>query len=317
LRLRGHALTIGAAEEAFPMTGRNGLIRRVWLIAFCAGAISTGLAGAPATRQAPATPPPSLAVAQSVTPAALSDVEMERFLKAARVIKTKTAAKGVTNSTQATMSDGTITHDAHIQIIDEYKREFRSSMGIEFDFRDSWTFNVAAYKLDRLLGLNMVPVSVPGSFRSNRAAITWWVDDVMMDEGGRLKKKLEAPEDKKRFWNQQIYMLRLFDQLIYNVDRNLGNMLISNDWRLWAIDHTRAFRKHTSLKSPAYVSRCDREVFHRLKALNRDLLQRELGPYLDEGQIKSILARRDAIVAKLENVGPSALFDKQVPAAVH
>jgi hypothetical protein len=94
-------------------------------------------------------------------------------------------------------------------------------------------------------------------------------------------------------------------------------MLISSDWRLWAIDHTRAFRKHTSLKSPGYVSRCDREVFHRLKALNRDLLQRELGPYLDEGQIKSILARRDAIVAKLESVGPSALFDKQIPAAVH
>ena len=299
------------------MTTRGGLTRWVLLVVFCAGAISTGLAGAPGTHQASATSPSSVAVVQSATTEAWTDAEMERFLKAAKVIKTKAASKGVTNSTQATMSDGTITHDAHIQIIDEYKREFRSSTGIEFDFRDSWSFNVAAYKLDRLIGLNMVPVSIPGRYRSSRAAISWWVNDVMMDEGARLKRNLEAPEDKKRLWNQQIYMLRIFDQLIYNVDRNLGNQLISSDWRIWAIDHTRAFRKHTTLKSPAYVSRCDREVFQRLKALDRDLLKRELGPYLDDGQIKGILARRDAIVSKLESVGPSALFDKQVPATVH
>jgi hypothetical protein len=246
---------------------------------------------------------------------AFSDAEMEHFLAEAKVIKTKTASKGVTNSVQATLSDGTLTHDAHIQTIDEYKREFRSQLGVEFDFRDSWTFNVAGYKLDRLIGLNMVPVSIARPYRSERAAFTWWVDDVVMDEGGRLKKKLDAPEDKIPYWNQQIYMMRLFDQLIYNTDRNLGNMLISQGWRLWAIDHTRAFRKHTELKSPAQIIRCDRIVFERLKTLDRNLLKKELGAYLDDGQIKGILARRDAIVSKLESIGPSALFDRHVPAA--
>jgi hypothetical protein len=247
-----------------------------------------------------------------------SDAEMERFLKQAKVVKTKAASKGVTNSTQATLSDGRLTHDAHIQIIDEYKREFRSQQGVEFDFRDSWTFNIAAYKLDRLIGLNMIPVSVAGSYRSNRGAFTWWVDDVMMDEGGRLKKKLEPPEDKVRYWNQQIYMMRLFDQLIYNTDRNLGNMLIGNDWRLWPIDHTRAFRKHTTLKTPAQITRCDRAVFERMKTLDRDQLKRDLGAYLDDGQIKAILARRDAIVSKLESIGPSAFFERQMsPTPTH
>jgi hypothetical protein len=246
---------------------------------------------------------------------ALSDAEMEHFLAEAKVVKTKTASKGITNSMQATLTDGTLTHDAHIQIIDEYKREFRTTMSVEFDFRDSWMFNVAGYKLDRLIDLNMVPVSVARSYHSNRAAFTWWVDEVMMDEGGRLKQKREAPEDKIRYWNQQIYMMRLFDQLIYNTDRNLGNMLISKDWKLWAIDHTRAFRKQTTLKSPAQITRCDRIVFERLKTLDRDLLKRELGAYLDDGQIKGILSRRDAIVSKLESIGPSALFDRQVPVA--
>ncbi len=107
-------------------------------------------------------------------------------------------------------------------------------------------------------------------------------------------------------------MIRLFDQLIYNTDRNLGNLLIGKDWRLWAIDHTRAFRKHTTLKSPDYVSRCDREVFQRLKALDQDLLKRELGNYLDNGQIKALLTRRDAIVQLLEGLGPSGLFESLI-----
>jgi hypothetical protein len=243
-------------------------------------------------------------------PLSLTDAEMERFLSEAKVIKTKTTSKGVTASTQATLTDGTLTHDAHIQIVDEAKREFRTSAGLEFDFRDSWSFNVAAYKLDRLIGLNMVPVSVARTHRGNRAAVTWWVDHVMMDEEGRLKKKLEPPTEKRRYWYEQIYMMRIFDQLIHNNDRNLGNMLISKDWRLWPIDHTRAFRKNLTLRSPGSVSRCERTVFVRLKELTFDVLKRELGPYLDDAQIKAVLARRDLIVTKLEASGPDVLFER-------
>ena len=168
---------------------------------------------------------------------------------------------------------------------------------------------MAAYKLDRMIGLNMAPVSVASRYRSKPAAFTWWVDDVLMDEGDRLKKNVQAPDN--RLWNQQLQMMRLFDELIANTDRNLGNILYSKDWRLWAIDHTRAFRKHTSLKRPAQIARCDRQVFERLKALDKDTLKRELGKYLDDGHIKSILARRDLIVQKLETLGPTALFDRE------
>ena len=283
-------------------------ITLVW-IGLSAGVTAGGVQSSP--------PPPTAKLSAPVTPAAtpaattasaLSDVEMEQFLKEAKVVREKGTKKGVTGSTQATLSNGGMTHDAHIQIVDEFKREFRTDKGVELDFRDSWSYNIAAYKLDRLIGLNLVPVSVQRSYRSNRAAFTWWVDEVMIDEGDRLKKKLEPPD--KQQWGRQIAMMRLFDELIANSDRNLGNMLYSKEWRLWAIDHTRAFRKYSTLKHPTYVSRCDRAVFERLKALDRDTLKRELGAHLDDGHIKSILARRDLIVKRLEGFGPTVLFDR-------
>ena len=247
--------------------------------------------------------------AQQAPPAApLSDAQIEQFLLHAKVIKSRGASKGVTGSVRATLTDGKLTHDAHIQTIDEEKAQFQSDQGVEFNFRDTWRFNVAGYRLDRLIGMNMVPVSVERRFGYDDAAYTWWVDDVMMEEGERLKKKVEAPNVEA--WNQQMQLVRLFDQLIANVDRNVGNLVITRDWRLFPIDHTRAFRRNHELKSAANVTRADRVVVERLKALNRETLKASIGKYLTTFELDALMARRDAILKRLDAIGPSALYDR-------
>jgi hypothetical protein len=273
---------------------------------FLAAAIT--LAAPQASGQPAAAPTTVTAVAVAPVP---SDTEIERFLKEADVVQTKSTKKGVTDSVRATLSDGKLTHEAHIQNIEESKREFRSNQGVEFDFRDSWVFNVAAYKIDRLIGLNMIPPSISRTYRSKPSAFTWWIDDVLMDEGDKVKNKVEAPD--RGYYSRQRVMMYLFDELISNTDRNQGNIVYTRDWRLWLIDHTRAFRKNTALKLPARITRCDRQVYERLKALDRETLKTEVGKHLDDGQIKSLLARRDAIVKKLDALGPSALFDRNAP----
>jgi hypothetical protein len=256
-------------------------------------------------------PAPAAAPAAVAIPAPPSDAEIERFLRDGKTGKARGTKKGVTGAQRITLTTQTLTHDAQVQTIDEFKREFRGDRTVEFDFRDSWSFNVAAYKIDRLIGLNMVPVSIQRSYRSTPGAFTWWLDDVLMDEGDRLKKKVDAPD--RGYWSRQTVMMRLFDQLIANVDRNMGNIVYTKDWRLWPIDHTRAFRKNTDLKVPSHVTRCDRQVLERLKMLDQPTLKREVGKWLDDGQIKALLARRDLIVQKLEALGPAVLFDSVIP----
>lgn len=241
----------------------------------------------------------------------LSDAAIEEFLRTARVLRTRATGKGVTGSLRATLSNGTTTHDAHIQTIDRSKSEFRARGVVEFNFRDTWKFNVAAYRIDRMLGLALVPVSVERRWSGQPAAFTWWVDDVLMDEGERLAQTIPMPNPG--CWSEQMRLVRMFDQLIDNVDRNTGNILITNTWRVWAIDHTRAFRALNEPRSPEHLTRIDRTILERLKTLDFVSLRREVGRYLSPADLRALLSRRDAIVAHFVSAGEPVLYDRQDP----
>lgn len=231
---------------------------------------------------------------QSATVSAgLTRPQMEEFLLTARVVQQKPLSVGVTNSQRATLDDGKLKHDAHIQTVDIRKTSFQTVRGTEFNFRDSYKYNMAAYELDKLLELNMVPPSVERKVSGQAAAVTWWVDDSML-ELDRKKKKIEPPD--QHLWNQQMYLCRVFDQLIYNTDRNLGNLLITKDWKVWMIDHTRAFRMMKNLENPKNLVQCDRKLLAKLRDLNKSRLQEKLGRYLTKMEIEGLLARRDLIV---------------------
>ncbi len=227
-----------------------------------------------------------------------SRAEMEQFLLHAEVVKKKPIGTGVTNSERATLSDGKLEHDAHIQSIDVQNSSFTSTKGTELNFKDTYKFNIAAYRLDQILGLNMTPVSVERKVAGKSSAVTWWVDDKMFDEVDRVKQGVSPPD--KDAWNKQMYVVRVFDQLIYNTDRNLGNLVIDKSWRMWMIDHTRAFRINTKLKSEKDLVMCDRKLLANMRSLDEDTLKEKLMPYLTKTEIKAILTRRDLIVKFFE-----------------
>lgn len=231
--------------------------------------------------------------------------QKEDFLSKAKITKTKDAKKGVTGTSRVTLSDGTLTHDASVQTIDDYQQSFLGEIG----FKDTYKFNIAGWKLARLVGLDdMVPPSVKRSFEGKPASFTWWIDNVMMDEAERRAKTLQPPD--KDAWNQEYNVMQVFDQLIYNMDRNQTNMEIDQYWHLWLIDHSRAFRVHKALKDPAVLKTMDRSMLAKMKMLDEATLTKEFGRDVSKSEVQGLLARRDLIVKFFEAKGDSALFDR-------
>jgi hypothetical protein len=191
-----------------------------------------------------------------------------------------------------------ITHDAQIQTIDQRKTSFTDTRGTYLHFADSYRHNIAAYELDKILEMGMIPPSVQRVVRGRTSSMTWWVDDVQMTEKQRYQKKITPPDQAA--WNRQIFCVRTFDELIYNFDRNLGNLVITKQWRIWMIDHTRAFLPYQKLKDTKRLVQCDRHLMAAMRGLTLEMAQEALSPYLDNLRIQGLMARRDAIVAHFE-----------------
>ncbi|HXE80453.1 MAG TPA: hypothetical protein VNK41_06860 [Vicinamibacterales bacterium] len=159
-------------------------------------------------------------------------------------------------------------------------------------FFESYKSEIAAYKLDRLLGLGMVPPTVEKRVKHEVGSAQLWI------EGCKFLKDLKdqkAPDTNA--WNRQVYRQRVWDNLIANIDRNQGNLLVDSEWNLVLIDHSRAFTNTGQMPFP--MTRIDREFFNRLKALTEEDLETHLRGLLFDGP-KPLLKRRDRIVQEFE-----------------
>jgi hypothetical protein len=227
-------------------------------------------------------------------------VEQQReFLKTAKVIRSRPAGKGVTGSLRLTLSDGVVTHDAGFQTIDtrpsaEDRRLFRRRAG-ELNFVDSYKYNIAAYEISRLLGLDeMMPVTVERRWNGKLGSLTWWVDDVLMDEGERFKSNTQPP-GALEFQRQRMRMM-VFAELVGDVDRNQGNVLYTKDWRVVMIDFSRAFRLHPTVRDPNMLTTIHRPLWERMQSLTRDEVLRAASDYLTPEESGALIERRGAIV---------------------
>jgi hypothetical protein len=165
-------------------------------------------------------------------------------------------------------------------------------------FWESYRSEIAAYELDKLLGLQMIPPTVEKRVKGSLGAAVMWVKPVksFKDLGGPPN----PPPAHFANWNRQLVRAKMFDVLIYNKDPNLGNWLVDPSWNLILIDHTRSF---TDDKKFAHrLERFDSELWERMKALTEEELKSALGKWLDDRAIRGLLARRDLMDSELQKL---------------
>jgi hypothetical protein len=148
--------------------------------------------------------------------------------------------------------------------------------------------------VDKIIGLGMVPATVERELNGQRGSLQFWVQS-MMPEAERVKKKVSPPDIEN--WNQLMFKVRLFDNLIYNTDRHLNNILVTKDWEIRLIDHSRSFRPFNELRAPKDLTRFSKSLLEGIQKLDEADLTKKVGRLLTPFQIRAVIARRDAILA--------------------
>ncbi|HXV61074.1 MAG TPA: hypothetical protein VEK15_10300 [Vicinamibacteria bacterium] len=160
--------------------------------------------------------------------------------------------------------------------------------------RDSWKFEVAAYELDKLLGVGMVPVTVVRSIDDHQGAVIDWVDGVLpafetSPEGFRLDE-----------WEDEVATIWVFDYLAYNIDRTPDNLLITEGFEVRLIDHSRAFQRFVVPMRP--LVRFPKRVIDALRILGADDFRSALGEYLTREELEALLERRKRVLERVDEL---------------
>ena len=216
------------------------------------------------------------------------NAEFEEYLRTAAIEKVGNIPVGVTHPQRAYFPAGGLAGSAALKHLQS---------GLQGGYWESYKSEIAAYKLDRVLGLDMVPPTIERRVGGDLASMQLWVENCKL-----LKDVDQKASPDKDAWAKQVWRQRTFDNLIANIDRNAGNLLVDDHWNLILIDHSRAFAAN-SMPFMKEMTRIDRAFYEKLKALDEATLMRELKPWvLTAGNVRDLLKRRDKIVARFDEL---------------
>lgn len=220
--------------------------------------------------------------------------QIEEALVGAKVVKIEDVPIGVTKPQRATIDNGS--RFAWKPIRPGYNK----------GFMESYKSEIAAYKLDRMLDLHMVPPVAERKVDGLTGAAVYWIENT---KGWSITAPPQGPEP---MWSLQLTRMKMFDLLIANIDRNQGNLIYDADWHLFLIDHSRAFIDKKDLKNLAALGRVDRKLWEKMEALTLADLDRGLEKWVGDKEKKALLVRRDlmakSIAELIKKRGEASVF---------
>lgn len=238
----------------------------------------------------------------------------EEYLSTAEVIRSRKMSekRGITQPYVLFLEKDGITRKAIWKPIE----------GLHKGFAENWRWEIAAYRLDKYLGLNMIPPTVERNHFWKRGSIQLWVK-AKTGLKERNGKNYALPGKETSAWNRSMFLQRAFDNLIANEDRHLGNYLITKDGRILLIDHSRSFRTSKEFTSNLDFSKNHWDgnlmmrqlpisFIEKITNLDIDLLKDIVGFYLTDEEIDAVLLRRVLVLEEVNRIigefGPSEVL---------
>jgi len=224
------------------------------------------------------------------------NAEFEEYIRTAEIDHFDDISLGVTHPKRAYFKPGGLVASVAWKVLPP---------GRPSGYWESYKSEIAAYELDKLLDMRMVPVAVEKRWKGQTAAAILWLTPI------HSWKEMEA-RPKPGKWVRQVARMKMFDNFICNKDRNAGNLMVDDDWNLFLIDHSRAFI--TDKDMAVKMEHIDPEVWNRMLALDEPALTAAIGKWVEGGVVRSILARREKMKIAIDKLvadnGEAAVFLK-------
>jgi hypothetical protein len=226
----------------------------------------------------------------------------EVFLKTAEIVGAEDIPEGVTKPIRLFLKMNEI----------EASGAWKKVKGFRDGVLEGWRYEIAAYEMDKLLGLNMIPPTVEREFKGKKGSLQFWMD-FEMSELERAEQNVGIPSSVADNWLKRKYLALAFDSLIANVDRTQENIRYTKDWRMILIDHSQSFRssgKHKKkllygkegFKQVNLFSMLPRDFVEKIKVLSFDKIKNAVGSYLKDNEINAILARKKLLLTEIEEM---------------
>jgi hypothetical protein len=304
-------------------TGAFRFIRSIAVPSLAALSLALGSpqATTPEESSAPERPPPAVGTRTIVgpdgepTPFARYQ-ELEQFLAEAGVVSKHEIPAGINRPLKVLLEKDGVRVHAVFRTVSDRRPRFRAHHRVIVRFRDHYAHEIAAYRLSRMLGLDLVPPAVLRAIGGD-GSLQVWIEGAITEASRRRQARRPA---RHLEWRRQWQIMKVFDALIDNFDRNQGNIHADPSWNLWLIDHGRAFTIDPDLARRGRLVSCERRLLQRLEELHRDEVVERLGELLERHQIDALMERRSRLVRHFEELiaerGEAAvLFDHPLPGA--
>jgi hypothetical protein len=215
------------------------------------------------------------------------EAEIEDYLRTVEIVATGTTPEGVLHPLKCTLPPGGPTQHLNFKAIPP---------GLYNGAQESYKSEIAAYEIDKILHLGMVPPTVEKTYNKKKGAAVFWIEGTKNFNAfpeGKAGGAPTPPASKAEYWSIQLTRAKMFDSLIGNQDPNLGNWLVDDDWNLSIIDHSRSLFGDMNFVHEKQLNHIDSELWDKMKALTMEDLTAKLSMWMSKGDIKSILDRRD------------------------
>ena len=225
-----------------------------------------------------------------------STEELLEFMRTAPVIESVYIVVGINGIDRVVLEKDGIRVRGGWRDVDVRRENQRVGGEFYLVFRDSYIFERAAYEMALMLGIDNVPPTILRRIGQTDGSLQLWVENLRGAGDGAFKPK------SIQEWTQQLWTMNLFDALVYNVDRNSGNLLVDGDDKLWLIDCGRCFQIKSQLLEIESVTRVSRRIWENIRAIDPEEMSRKLTPFLESQQTVALRARLEKLIEYVQRM---------------